>query len=45
MYVGAAARNMSYEAGEYRTEPFRPKADKIHRENASIFVPKNRTRI
>jgi hypothetical protein len=31
MYVGAAARNMSYKAGEYHSEPFRPKTDRNHR--------------
>jgi len=40
VYVGAAARDTSYGTGENRMEPLRPKTDVIHREIASIFVPK-----
>jgi hypothetical protein len=40
VYVGAAARDMSYGTGEVRLERRRRKTDIIHRKIGSIFVPK-----
>jgi hypothetical protein len=41
---GMAATGTCYRTGEYRLTPSRVKADRIHRQNAPIFVPKTERR-